>query len=176
MIQIAGIRHHGGQRPWYLHNPYQSYGGPGHARSQGIIKHCIVCIYRISWWNRQKYQTWSNIGIKLAYQWILLSKVCHMVYVTCSKFLSCPLGAYLLRSIPENELGCTNPKMHQWYIPQCTSPISHNAPLCNKCAHVLTFLLQTAAMWDICLMHYGICELGLLDPKIYLIVMVTNNI
>ena len=38
-------------------------------------------------------------------------------------------------------------------IPQCTSPISHNAPFCNRNVHVCTFLLQNDALWDICLMH-----------------------
>ena len=32
-----------------------------------------------------------------------------------------------------------NQTMHQFHIPQCTSPISHNVPFCNrnvlKCAH-----------------------------------------
>ena len=44
-------------------------------------------------------------------------------------------------------------------IPQCTSPISHNAPLCSRNVHtyVCTFLLQNGALWDICPMHCGIC-------------------
>ena len=46
-------------------------------------------------------------------------------------------------------------------IPQCTSPISHNAPFCNRNVH--TFLLENGALWDICLVHYGICEMGLLN-------------
>ena len=37
--------------------------------------------------------------------------------------------------------------------PQCTSPISHNAPFCNRKVHVCTFLLQNDALWDICLIH-----------------------
>ena len=52
-------------------------------------------------------------------------------------------------------------------IPQCTSSISHNAPFCNRnvhmCAHFLcTFLLQNGALCDNCMMHYGICKMGLL--------------
>ena len=45
--------------------------------------------------------------------------------------------------------------MHQTNIPRCTI-------LQQKCAHVCTFLLQGRALWDICLMHCGICEMGLL--------------
>ena len=44
--------------------------------------------------------------------------------------------------------------------PHCTSLISHNAPLCNRNVHVCTFLLQSGALWEICLMHHGICELS----------------
>ena len=44
--------------------------------------------------------------------------------------------------------------------------MSHSAPLCNRNVHtcpgqVCTLLLQSGALWDICLMHYGICEMGL---------------
>ena len=46
-------------------------------------------------------------------------------------------------------------------IPQCTSPTSHNAPFCYRNVHMCTFLLQSGALWDICLMHCGICEMGL---------------
>ena len=45
-------------------------------------------------------------------------------------------------------------------IPQCNSPISHNAPFCNRNVHVCTFLLQNGALWDIHLMHHGICKIG----------------
>ena len=47
-------------------------------------------------------------------------------------------------------------------ILQCTSPISHNAPFCNRNVHMCTFLLQNGALWDICLMHCKSCEMGLL--------------
>ena len=40
-------------------------------------------------------------------------------------------------------------------ILQCSSSISHNAPFCNRIVH-------TCALWNICLMHCGICEMGLL--------------
>ena len=47
-------------------------------------------------------------------------------------------------------------------IEQCTSPVSHNAPFWNRnwsmCAH---FFLQNGALWDICLMHCGVCEMVL---------------
>ena len=68
-------------------------------------------------------------------------------------------------------------------LPFHALPISHNAPFCNKnvymCAHfcykmvhcgiwdtcivVCTFLLQSGALWDICLMHCGIYEISLLE-------------
>ena len=50
---------------------------------------------------------------------------------------------------------CTNPTMHQSHIPQFTT-------LSQKCAHVCTFLLQNGALWYICMIHCGICEMGLL--------------
>ena len=46
--------------------------------------------------------------------------------------------------------------MHQSHTPQCTCPISHIAPLCNRNVHTCTFLLQSGALWDTCLMHCGI--------------------
>ena len=48
-------------------------------------------------------------------------------------------------------------------IPQCTSPICHNAPLGNRNVHVCIFLLQSGALWDICQIHCGICEMSLLQ-------------
>ena len=45
------------------------------------------------------------------------------------------------------------------------SPISRNAPLCNRNVHACTFLLQSGALWDICLMHCGICEIGLMTNR-----------
>ena len=50
--------------------------------------------------------------------------------------------------------------------PQCITPISHNAPFCNRNVHVCTFLLQNGALWDISVMHCGICEMGLISQKI----------
>ena len=43
--------------------------------------------------------------------------------------------------------------MHKSHIPQYSI-------LWQKCAHVCTFLLQNDALWDIYLMHCGICEMG----------------
>ena len=39
----------------------------------------------------------------------------------------------------------------------------HNAPFCSRNVHVYTLLLQNGALWDICLMHCGICDMGLLS-------------
>ena len=41
------------------------------------------------------------------------------------------------------------------------SHISHNAPFCNRNVHMCTFLLQKGALWDMGLVHCGICEMGL---------------
>ena len=46
-------------------------------------------------------------------------------------------------------------------ILQCSSCISHNAPLCNRCEHLCTFPLLSGELWDIFLMHCGICEMNL---------------
>ena len=45
---------------------------------------------------------------------------------------------------------------------------SHNAPVPYPTVHhfvteMCTFLLQNGTLWDICLMHCGICEMGLLQ-------------
>ena len=45
-------------------------------------------------------------------------------------------------------------------IPQCIRQISHNTSVCNRNVH--TFLLQSGALWDIILVHCGICEMVLL--------------
>ena len=55
-------------------------------------------------------------------------------------------------------------------ITQCTSPISYKAPYCNRRAHVRIFMLQNVSLWDICLMHCGICET---DPLVYASVYTT---
>ena len=48
-------------------------------------------------------------------------------------------------------------------IPQCTTAISHNAPFCNRNVHVCAhFCYKNGALWDICVMHCVICEMGLL--------------
>ena len=52
-------------------------------------------------------------------------------------------------------------------IPQCSSPITPNAEFCYRNVHVSTFLLQNAALWDVCLMHCGICEMGLYHTMRY---------
>ena len=41
--------------------------------------------------------------------------------------------------------------------PQCIRQISHNAPVCNR-----NVLLQNGALWDMVLVHCGICTAGLL--------------
>ena len=33
----------------------------------------------------------------------------------------------------------------------------------HKCAHIWTFLFQNDVLWDICLMHWGVCEMGWVD-------------
>ena len=53
-------------------------------------------------------------------------------------------------------------------ISQCTGPISHNVPFCNRNVHVCTFLLQNSALWDICQMHCGIYEIGLISNELIL--------
>ena len=45
-------------------------------------------------------------------------------------------------------------------IPQCTCPISHNTPLCNRDVHI--FVTMWCAFWDMRLVHCEICEIGLL--------------
>ena len=49
---------------------------------------------------------------------------------------------------------------------------SHNAPelyptmhqfVTEMCTHVHISVKKTGALWDICLMHCGICEMDLLD-------------
>ena len=51
------------------------------------------------------------------------------------------------------------------WIPQYIRQISHNAPLCNRNVHIsvhmCTFLLQSGALWDMGLVHCGICEMDL---------------
>ena len=47
-------------------------------------------------------------------------------------------------------------------IPQRLREISHNAPLFNRNVHTCTFLLQSGTLWDIGLVHCGICGVDLL--------------
>ena len=71
--------------------------------------------------------------------------------------------------ITQGVMGCHNSSGELWgayrhvaQIPQCTIPISHNAPFCNRNVHVCTFLLQNSALWYIYLMHCGICKICIL--------------
>ena len=41
-------------------------------------------------------------------------------------------------------------------IPQCTSPMIMH----HFATKICTYLLQNAVLWDICLMHCGICDIG----------------
>ena len=47
---------------------------------------------------------------------------------------------------------------HEW-------PVSHNALFCNR--NVCTFLLQNGALWDICFIRCGICDIGLFTCLFY---------
>ena len=52
-------------------------------------------------------------------------------------------------------------------IPECICAISHNATFCNRNVHIsVTKWCIVANLWDICLMHCGICEMGLLEAGI----------
>ena len=49
-------------------------------------------------------------------------------------------------------------------IPQCTSPISHNAPFYSRNVHMCAHSVPNGTLWDICLMHCGICTRSLRPP------------
>ena len=81
--------------------------------------------------------------------------------------VSCQNGSHFVQggwALVPGICGCNRPGAQ---IPQCTSPISHNAPFYNRnvhtCAH---FCYKNGALWDICLMHCGICEMGLFKCNI----------
>ena len=48
-------------------------------------------------------------------------------------------------------------------IPQCIIQISHNAPFCNRNVHAYAHCVTNGAMWDMGLVHCGICEIALLQ-------------
>ena len=52
-------------------------------------------------------------------------------------------------------------------FPQCIAQISHNAPFYNRNVHKCTFLLQNGALWDMWLVHCGICATGLFKCTIF---------
>ena len=60
---------------------------------------------------------------------------------------------------------CSDSSAINLQIPQCTSPIWYPTMhhFVTEMSHVCTFLLQNGALWDICLMHCGICEMGQFD-------------
>ena len=53
--------------------------------------------------------------------------------------------------------------MHQSQIPQCTDPIS---TMHRSVTQMCTFRLQNGALWNVCLKHCGIHEIGLY-PRVY---------
>ena len=50
---------------------------------------------------------------------------------------------------------------HITQIPQCTSLLFHNAPLCNRNVHMCAHFCYKMVHCRICMMHCGICEMGL---------------
>ena len=58
-----------------------------------------------------------------------------------------PKLRYALQHVMKQKTCCTNP--------QCTRPISHGAPFCER------NMLQNDALRGICLMHCWICEMGI---------------
>ena len=60
---------------------------------------------------------------------------------------------------PTDTVACNRPISQ---IPKCICAISHNATFCDRNVHMCAHLLQNGALWDICLVHCGICEIGLL--------------
>ena len=55
-----------------------------------------------------------------------------------------------------------NPSISQ--IPQCIRQITHNAPVSN------IFLLENGALWDMGLVHCGICAVGLFINQKFVLV------
>ena len=56
----------------------------------------------------------------------------------------------------------THTKAHWCTSTLYLSPKSHNTPVpYSTTHHVATILLQSFALWDICLMHCGLCEMDL---------------
>ena len=51
-------------------------------------------------------------------------------------------------------------------IPQCTSPISHNASFCNRNVHMCAHFCYKMVHCGISLIHCGICEMGLFTDSI----------
>ena len=101
------------------------------------IRICIVCWTYGYLWRVQHMQRWFYFVTTSLIGWV-------QAKISPDMVLYPPL---LLLSVSQ--------------IPQCTSPIYHNAPFLLKCAHVCTFVLQNGALWIICL----ICEMGLLWYK-----------
>ena len=63
-----------------------------------------------------------------------------------------------------NISNCTNPQLTAGWLKltQCNNPCPTTHHFYKKCAHVCTFLPENGALRDICLIHCGICEMGLL--------------
>ena len=95
--------------------------------------------------------------------WTLLSRLVHPKGYTCSclfLFCSCliTVGLHISFHITPLVLFSNRPVAQ---IPQWISPISHNAPFKQKCAHLCIFLWPNGTLKDVCLMHCGICEMDL---------------
>ena len=61
------------------------------------------------------------------------------------------LGTHCIRGSQDHNIPATQ-------ISQCTSSLSHNAPFYNRNVH----MFQNGAVWEFCLVHCGIHEMGLL--------------
>ena len=125
----------GHQQPWY---DYVEYVGPGLTWGQ-ILRTCVISM----WSNDIKCKCMFMFHLKnLARKGLIW----HHQYFP--SFLAKSVIFFL--SLFENTAWISN--NHQ------TSNLSH-----TKCQNTCSFLLQNGALWDMVLVHCGICATGLLD-------------
>ena len=100
----------------------------------------------------------KQIGISIIFQELwepwLLSALWIPILTTRDLEIIQELYIYIRKMIIS--VGLNNRPVAQ--IPQCTGPIAHNAPFCNRNVHMS--VTKWCIVVHICLMHCGICEMG----------------
>ena len=118
------------------------------AQQQYTLGKSVVILITICAHSGNKALSWQRDKNKYRAKHSVRTKLSNLMMSTFRKYHIKPNGPY-----------------SQSHNPQCTSPIYRNAPFCQRIVHITCVHVSVtySALWDICLLHRGICETGVLQ-------------